>query len=118
MSFNFRQNAQDSTVVKMTSVLIFILFSLQALAVQPMSESDLEVVSATSGSNILNIFGASQAGLKIVDSDTKNIEISSTKLASESFNEGEATKPAALKALRLIEDDIFQTPNIINDADF
>ena len=89
MTFSYHLFLQELTGLKITSAVVSVLLSAQVLAVQPMSESDLEVVSATTGSNILNIFGASQ----------------------ESFDEGEATKPIALNALRAIEDDNFHTPN-------
>jgi hypothetical protein len=69
-----------------------------------MSESDLEFVSATTGSNILNIFGASQAGLKIDDTETQEIPGSSAKLETEKYQEGEATNPIAQKELDAIEE--------------
>ena len=52
-----------STNITQLSAMTMLSFS--AFAVQPMSESDLEIVSITTGNNILNIFGASQAGLKV-----------------------------------------------------
>lgn len=107
MSFNISQLIQTSGFLK---ALTFVL-SFPALAVQPMSESDLEFVSATTGANILNIFGASQAGLKIDDSTVENTDTSSVSLNTESFNEGEATKPIALNKLRSIEEDNLQIPN-------
>lgn len=111
MSFNIQQTFQRFPSLKRFGILLFIPLSSSAFAVQPMSESDLEVVSATTGSNILSIFGASQAGLKIDDSDTANSELSSTKLNTENFNEGEATKSIALHELRTIEEDNFQIPS-------
>lgn len=89
-----------------------LLFITQAFAVQPMTESDLEVVSATTGSNILNVFGNSKAGLKIdLEGDAP---ISDTPLNSEQFQEGEATKPIALNQIRTLEDDSNPTPNNTN----
>ena len=89
--------------------LILSAFSSSAYSVQPMTESDLEVVSATTGDNILNIFGASQAGLK-VDSDEKVEPGSATlqteinaSLNKEQFQEGESISDIAAMKLRDIE---------------
>tara|TARA_R110001592_G_scaffold178865_1_gene420133 strand:- start:1462 stop:2097 length:636 start_codon:yes stop_codon:yes gene_type:complete len=111
MTFSYHLFLQELTGLKITSAVVSVLLSAQVLAVQPMSESDLEVVSATTGSNILNIFGASQAGLKVDGYDSEDKVSSPAKLEAESFDEGEATKPIALNALRAIEDDNFHTPN-------
>jgi hypothetical protein len=102
MSFNF---------LKVLGFIFPLISSPLIFAVQPMSESDLEVVSATTGSNILNIFGASQAGLTVDDSGTVNQEVSTVKLNSENYSEGEATKHIALNELRTIEEDSLQTPS-------
>ena len=83
------------------------MLSFSAQAVQPMSESDLEVVSATTGDNILNIFGASQAGLR-VDEDYNLLGTSTVELEPENNTEGEATNPIAFSKLRTIEEDNFQ----------
>ena len=61
-----------STNITQLSAMTMLSFS--AFAVQPMSESDLEIVSITTGNNILNIFGASQAGLK-VENKTNSLNI-------------------------------------------
>lgn len=93
----------------------FILSALSssAYSVQPMTESDLEVVSATTGDNILNIFGASQAGLK-VDADEKVEPGSATlqteinaSLNKEQFQEGESVSDIAAMKLRDIEQKTF-----------
>tara|TARA_R110001599_G_scaffold34796_6_gene111079 strand:+ start:3043 stop:3678 length:636 start_codon:yes stop_codon:yes gene_type:complete len=114
MLFNFQQILKKSLLLKASCFLVFVL-PYPALAVQPMSEADLEFVSATTGSNILNIFGASQAGLKIDGSMSEDTEVSSVSLNTENFNEGEATKPAALNKLRTIEEDNLQIPNNISE---
>jgi hypothetical protein len=122
MSLNMSHLFQKLSILGTSGLLASIFLSFPAFAVQPMSESDLEVVSATTGSNILNIFGASQAGLKIDDSGLGNTESTSVKLNTERFNEGEATKPVALNTLRSIDVDNLKTPNsyadftISNDA--
>jgi len=110
MLFNLQQILQKSLFLKASCLFVFVL-PHPALAVQPMSESDLEIISATTGSNILNIFGASQAGLKIDDSMSESTEVSSVSLNTENYNEGEATKPIALNKLRTIEQDNLQIPN-------
>lgn len=97
--------------LKTTIIRILMLSTISAYAhsVQPMTESDLEIVSATTGDNILNIFGASQAGLKI-DSDQKvepgsaNLDSqSNAHLGKEQFQEGESVKAIAAIELRDIE---------------
>lgn len=96
-------------VTPIIRTLILCAFCSSAYSVQPMSESDLEVVSATTGDNILNIFGASQAGLK-VDSDER-VEPGSASLSTESkaslnkeqFQEGESVSNVAAMELRDIE---------------
>lgn len=110
MLFYLKQILQKSILLKASCFIVFVL-PYPTLAIQPMSESDLEIVSATTGSNILNIFGASQAGLKLDDSMSENTNVSSVSLNTENFNEGEATKPAALYKLRTIEEDNLQIPN-------
>jgi hypothetical protein len=104
MFFDILQFSQKPSFLKTAGLLAFLL-PLSTFAIQPMSESDLEVVSAITGSNILNIFGASQAGLKIDDSKSESTEATSVNLNTEKFNEGEATKPVALSELRTIEED-------------
>ena len=85
------------------------MLPLAAFAVQPMSESDLEVVSATTGNNILNIFGASQAGLR-VDDDVTGLGTSAIELEAENATEGEATKSISLNELRTIEEGSLENP--------
>lgn len=92
---------------KRALVILISFLPYSALAVQPMTESDLEVVSATTGNNILNIFGASQAGLK-VDNDVDTTNSEQVQLSTERYHEGEATQPAALNELRAIEEDSLQ----------
>jgi len=90
--------------------LILSVLAISAQAVQPMTESDLEIVSATTGDNILNIFGASEAGLR-VDNDkqvepgsaTLNAESSSASLNKEQFQEGENATTIAASEIRDIE---------------
>ena len=98
-----------STNITQLSAMTMLSFS--AFAVQPMSESDLEIVSITTGNNILNIFGASQAGLK-VENKTNSLNNSSIgtriELEPENYAEGEATNPIALNELRTIEEDSVQ----------
>lgn len=98
-----------STNITQLSAMTMLSFS--ALAVQPMSESDLEIVSITTGNNILNIFGVSQAGLK-VENKTNSLNNSSIgtriELEPENYAEGEATNPIALNELRTIEEDSVQ----------
>jgi len=99
----------------------FILSVLSGFAysVQPMTESDLEIVSATTGDNILNIFGASEAGLR-VDSNkqvepgsaTLNPE-NSTPLNKEQFQEGENAASIAASEIRELEQNSRQTKTII-----
>lgn len=110
MLFNFQKNNKMYLFFK-ASCFFVLVFPCLALAIQPMSEKDLEIVSATTGSNILNIFGASQAGLKIDGSMSESTEVSSVSLNTENYNEGEATKPVALNKLRTIEQDNLQIPN-------
>lgn len=115
MLVNILQTLQKPSSLKLSGFLAFVL-PFSTLAVQPMSESDLEVVSATTGSNILNIFGASQAGLTVDDSEVGNLDLdspisSSTNLTTENTTEGETAKPAALNRLRTIEEEILHTPN-------
>ena len=89
---------------------ILSVLAVSAHAVQPMTESDLEIVSATTGDNILNIFGASEAGLRI-DNDklvepgsaTLSPESSSTSLNKEQFQEGENANSIAASEIRDIE---------------
>ena len=111
MFFNIVHVFQKPSFLKVSGFLACCMLPPPTLAIQPMTESDLEIVSAISGSNILNIFGASQAGLKIDDSISETTEASSVQLSSENFNEGEATKPVALSKLRTIEEDVLQAPN-------
>ncbi|MFT6028942.1 MAG: hypothetical protein ACI8O8_000673 [Oleiphilaceae bacterium] len=115
MSLNMSHLLQKLSFLGTSGLLASIFLSFPTFAVQPMSESDLEIVSATTGSNILNIFGASQAGLKIDDSGLGNTESKSIILNTERFNEGEATKPVALNSLRSIEVDNLKTPNNYTD---
>ncbi len=88
---------------------LFLCFlSSPSLGVQPMTETDLEIVSATTGDNILNIFGASQAGLKI---DTDKVKPGSAKLTTnenidlrkEAITEGEGARSIAAIEIREIE---------------
>ncbi len=109
MSLNVSQAFRSLTKLKKHLVITSFL-SFPVLAIQPMTESDLEVVSATTGSNILNIFGASQAGLRIDGADSKSTDATQLQLESESFDEGEATKSITLKALLSIEEDRFKEP--------
>jgi hypothetical protein len=85
-------------------------FSLHVQAVQPMTESDLEIVSATTGDNILNIFGASEAGLRVdsgsrVEPGSARLnENSSLTLKKEQYEHGESAEDLASLELRQIED--------------
>lgn len=94
-----------------SSILMLLLsvLSVHALAVQPMTETDLEIVSASTGNNILNIYGSSQAGLKIDESDIRNLSTSEVKLSQEKYSEGEAATPAAINKLQYIEQKNLQT---------
>lgn len=93
--------------IKLIPLLALSMLPLSAFSVQPMSESDLEIVSAETGKNILNIFGASQAGLS-VDSESGGLPNSNIELDTENSTEGESTKAIALNELKAIEEDSFQ----------
>lgn len=99
------------------TVLVFMFgmtISATSHAVQPMTESDLEVVSATTGSNILNIFGASQAGLKVDDSSDPINSTSNVTLTQEAYNEGEATSPIVLSKLQKLDQEAIQSNSTDN----
>lgn len=104
-------NLNHPFINRLLLTLLGLSISTLTTAVQPMSESDLEIVSATTGANILNIFGASQAGLKVDDSDNPGLAISKTELTSEKYSEGEATAPIALSKLQSLEKESIQTTN-------
>lgn len=74
---------------QLTAIIAFSAQTGLVHAVQPMTETDLEIVSAITGDNILNIFGASQAGLT-VDTD-KNSITSQPTLKTEKYQAGETT---------------------------
>ncbi|MDX1452706.1 MAG: hypothetical protein R3183_09130 [Oleiphilaceae bacterium] len=74
------------------------------LAVQPLDEAGLGDVAADAGVNILNIYGASAAGITIDDSDDEGdgdgFEL---PLADASHNESEEVLPAAEQQLNELE---------------
>jgi len=113
MTSSRHQSFPSALLTTFSGTILFIVCTTTVNAVQPMSESDLEFVSATTGSNILNIFGASQAGLKIDDTETQEIPSSSAKLETEKYQEGEATNPIAQKELNAIEEGKLQKSNTI-----
>lgn len=82
--------------------LILYSASLAPLAVEPLTESDMDKVSGDVGlnlTNILNVAGAPAAGLK-------------NDLVEERFNEGESIEPQAKTEIRNLEEKISDLQDI------
>ena len=79
--------------------VVFTFFVSSAFAVQPLSESDMDNVSAETGQNILNVFGPAAAGLTEDYTPSKQQENGETQHASE----------VATNVLNDIEQDVLTT---------
>lgn len=105
-------------IQKLLSAALACSFSSLLIAAQPMSEADMDNVSAVAGLNLLNIYGAPSAGLKVDTEENASSTKSSSNnrilddasveitgpLSVESYQEGETTQDFASQELTKIEE--------------
>jgi len=92
------------TTKALVSLLTFSAISMYAHSAKPMNETDLSSVSAVTGENILNLFGAPAAGLSIDQAEP--LATSSKKVAlseDEIYQESSTTEIFAEAELESLE---------------
>ena len=108
-------SSHSLTATTVISLITLCLASLNTHAAKPMTEGDLGNVSAETGDNILNYFGAPAAGLTI-DSDGSQEEFEpQASEQHDTYKEGETTEVFAIEEIKSLEENSKSQTNLLTE---